>query len=208
MRLVVGVGVWGVLFCSIVFKCLCCLRAEVSTCRSITACTILVGLQDIFSMFAMSVILVSSAATAICTLFTAVISSTLGMCVKPFCMCCVWACTFFSYRAIAVLIFSSTFFSTISSLIPSLAYKLDSVRAFGLGACYWPFMRLSLLSSLVRNSTCVSAASRRAVSFSIAVGSGVVVAFLFYGCWFCIFIVSAMVFSWSYVFACLLSISA
>jgi hypothetical protein len=126
-----------VVVCGSVFMCMWCLCAAASTWRSITACTNLVGLHVIFSMLAISVILRSSAATASCTLLAAIISSTPGMCVNPFCLCYVWAYTFCSYRSIAVLIFASTFFSIISSLIPILAYKLDAVRVWALvvGAC-------------------------------------------------------------------------
>ncbi len=123
--------------CGSVFMCMWCLCAAASTWRLITACTNLVGLHVIFSMLAISVILRSSAATASCTLLAAIISSTLGMCVNPFCLGYVWAYTFYSYRSIAFLIFASTFFSIISSLIPILAYKLDAVRvrALVVGAC-------------------------------------------------------------------------
>ena len=123
----------------------------------------------------MSATLSSKAATAFYTMFVARMSSTRGIREKVLDYGWVWACTFCSYCVTAAKIFASTFFNIISSLIPNLACRLDSVRV---GANILPaFFRfccdLSRPSCVVRATTWVSAASNRDVSWVIMVGSGV-----------------------------------
>ena len=126
------------------------------------------------SIFAMSATFSSKVATAFYTMFVARMSSTRGIREKVLDYGWVWACTFCSYCVTAAKIFASTFFNIISSLIPSLACRLDSVRA---GANILPaFFRfcceLSRPSCVVRATTWVSAASNRDVSWVITVWSG------------------------------------
>jgi hypothetical protein len=71
------------------------LIAAISTCRSIIACTIFVGLIVSGSMSSMNLILVFSACTVSCTLLYLVVYSTWVLCVELFscglvcvCMCC------------------------------------------------------------------------------------------------------------------------
>jgi hypothetical protein len=120
----------------------------------------------------------SKAATAFYTMFVAIMSSTRGIREKVLDYGWVWACTFCSYCVTAAKIFASIFFNIVSSLIPSLACRLDSVRA---GATILPaFFRFccefSRSSCAVRATTWVSAASNRDVSWVITVGSGVLTA--------------------------------
>jgi hypothetical protein len=107
------------------------------------------------------------------------------MCVLVVSRGCAWAAIFSSYCCIAVSILVSTFFSKISSLTPNFPCSADSVRAGAvlLSALVRSFPRRSFVISDVRAAICVSAASRRAVSFSIIACSGVgcvVASVLFY----------------------------
>jgi hypothetical protein len=157
--------------------CVCDRSSATPACRSMIAWTSLVGVLISGSISAMWDILKSSTSTAYFTLVSALISSSLGMWVNLLGGYYSYACTLSSYWAIAACILPSTFFKTVSSLTPNLAYRLDSDRA---GAVFFATF-LSLLSSVVSITTCISAASRRAVSGSTTVGLGAGVSACFYG---------------------------
>jgi hypothetical protein len=151
MRLVVVVGVGGVLVVCSASGDACKRRSAASTCNSITAYTSRVGAMLRGYRFAMSAILIFSASTAFSTRYVSFISSAFGKCVDFFGYAWVRADTFCSYCSTATLIFESTFFRTSSSLIPSFAYKLDSVMmtAFCFPPLVTPCSGRSKLSSVV-----------------------------------------------------------
>ena len=148
-----------------------------STCMSIIAYTILVGLYVRGSRSAMFCILMSSAFIAFWTLLEFTASSICGMCVDFCGRCIVCAATCFSYLVMAASILASIFFRIISSLTPSLPCSANSDRA---GMVVFAVLALNIFSarriarsSLVRATIFSSAASRRAVSYLSMEWSGV-----------------------------------
>ncbi len=176
MRLVVVVGVGGVLVVCSASGDACKRRSAASTCNSITAYTSRVGAMLRGYRFAMSAILIFSASTAFSTRYVSFISSAFGKCVDFFGYAWVRADNFSSYCSTATLIFECTFFRTSSSLIPSFAYKLDSVMmtAFCFPPLVTPCSGRSKLSSVVNATIRASAASSLAASWVSSVWSGLV----------------------------------
>jgi hypothetical protein len=155
----------------------CCLSAAMSTCRSTTACTILAGLADSGSRFAMLSILLFRTCTVFDTLHISLNVSSLGGNAGMLFFGCFYSRTFFSYAATASYILVSTFLSTISSLTPSVACKVDSVKSTACwGPCCCPLSDLSWFRAVVSLATCASAASRRVVSCATSDGMGAEVA--------------------------------
>jgi hypothetical protein len=142
---------------------------------SIIAYTIFVGLHVKGSRSAMFCTLMFSAFIAFWTMLSFFKSSTFCMCAGLCCLGFVCASTYCSYFVIAASILASTFLSICSSLTPSFPCSADSVRA---GAVFFSafallFPKLSLFTSAVRVTILASAASRRAISLSTLVWSGV-----------------------------------
>jgi hypothetical protein len=142
-----------------------------STCRSTTACTILAWLADSGSKFAMLSILLFRTCTVFETLHISLNVSSLGGNAGVLGFGGFYSMTFFSYAATASYILVSTFLSTISSLTPSLACKLDSVMITAFwGPCCSPLSDLSWSRAAVSLATYASAAARRVASCATSDG--------------------------------------